>query len=72
MAVTLQAEARNATPTKSERKQLRAQGKVPAVVYGKKVTQTSIAIDQKELLALLRTSPNAVIEMDLPQWGKHR
>ncbi|MDQ1910949.1 50S ribosomal protein L25 [Paenibacillus sp. GD4] len=70
MAVTLQAEARNATPTKSERKQLRAQGKVPAVVYGKKVTQTSIAIDQKELLALLRTSPNAVIEMDLPQWGK--
>jgi large subunit ribosomal protein L25 len=70
MPTTLQAEARNAAPTKGERKQLRAQGKVPGVVYGKKVSQTSIAIDHKELLSLLRSNPHAIVEVDLPQWGK--
>ncbi|WP_281883879.1 50S ribosomal protein L25 [Paenibacillus sp. YYML68] len=69
MASTLKAEARNGS-TKGDRNKLRAQGKVPAVVYGKKVSQTSIAIDQKELLALLKINPHAIIELDVPEVGK--
>ncbi|MBD0384546.1 50S ribosomal protein L25 [Paenibacillus sedimenti] len=68
MALTLKAEARKET-TKSDIKQLRSQGKIPGVVYGKKVQSTVIAIDQKELLALLRTNPHAIVEMDMPDGG---
>lgn len=69
MAVSLKADVRS-SGTKGQRKDLRKQGKVPGVVYGKKVTQTSIAIDQRELLALLKTNPHAIIDMDIPQFGK--
>ncbi|UJF33123.1 50S ribosomal protein L25 [Paenibacillus hexagrammi] len=69
MALTLNAESRQEA-TKSEIKQLRAQGKVPGVVYGKKVGSTVVAIDQKELLALMRTNQHAIIEMQLPDGGK--
>ncbi len=69
MATSLKAEARTGR-TKGDRNRLRAEGKVPGIVYGKKVTQTPIAIDQKELLALLKTNPHAVIDMDVPQFGK--
>lgn len=69
MATSLKAEARTGR-TKGDRNRLRAEGKVPGIVYGKKVTQTTIAIDQKELLALLKTNPHAVIDMDVPQFGK--
>ncbi|KEQ22737.1 50S ribosomal protein L25 [Paenibacillus tyrfis] len=69
MATSLKAEARTGR-TKGDRNRLRAEGKVPGVVYGKKVTQTPIAIDQKELLALLKTNPHAVIDLDIPQFGK--
>lgn len=69
MATTLKAEARTGR-TKGDRNRMRAQGKVPGIVYGKKVTQTPIAIDQKELLSLLKTNPNGIIEMDVPGVGK--
>ncbi|MEK8133023.1 50S ribosomal protein L25 [Paenibacillus filicis] len=69
MTAALKAEARNGG-TKGERKRLRAQGKVPGIVYGKKVSQISIVLDQKELLALLKVNPHAVIELDVPQFGK--
>ncbi|UUZ82179.1 50S ribosomal protein L25 [Paenibacillus sp. P26] len=69
MAVSLKAEVRTGD-TKGQRKDLRKQGKVPGVVYGKKVTQTPIAIEQKELLALLKTNPHAIIDMEVPQFGK--
>ncbi|MCD1261891.1 50S ribosomal protein L25/general stress protein Ctc [Paenibacillus athensensis] len=65
MVLKLKAEARNDI-TQSEIKQLRANGQVPGVVYGKKVGNTAIAIDTKELLQLLRRNPHAIIEMELP------
>lgn len=68
MALTLKADERQGT-TKSEIKQLRAKGKIPGVVYGKKTGNLVIAIDQKELLALLRKNPHAIIEMELPNGG---
>lgn len=69
MATTLKAEARTGR-TKGDRNRMREQGKVPGIVYGKKVTQTPIAIDQKELFTLLKTNPNGIIEMDVPGFGK--
>ncbi|GCL74560.1 50S ribosomal protein L25 [Paenibacillus naphthalenovorans] len=69
MAATLKAEARTGR-TKGDLNRLRAQGKVPGIVYGKKVTQTPIAIDQKELFTLLKTNPNGIIEMDVPGFGR--
>ncbi|NOV02407.1 50S ribosomal protein L25 [Paenibacillus planticolens] len=68
MALSLKAEARK-DATKSDIKQLRVNGKLPAVVYGKKVAVTVITVDQKELMALLRKSPHAVIELDMPDGG---
>lgn len=71
MDLTLKAESRNESATKSDLKQMREQGKVPAVVYGKKVASTPITVDEKQLLALLRHNPHAIIEMDIPQRGTH-
>ena len=66
---TMKAEQRSGL-TKSERKTLRTKGKIPAVIYGKKISHTPIVIDEKELTAVLRTNPHAIIEMELPGAGK--
>ncbi|UKS26219.1 50S ribosomal protein L25 [Paenibacillus sp. HWE-109] len=68
MAFSLKAEARKDV-TKSDIKQLRLKGRVPAVVYGKKVAATVITVDQKELTALLQRNPHAIIDLDLPGGG---
>lgn len=57
--------------TNSELKQLRASGKIPAVVYGESINNASIAVEQKELIAILKSNPNAIVQMDLPDQGKH-
>lgn len=57
--------------TNSELKQLRASGKIPAVVYGENINNTSIAVEQKELIAILKSNPHAILQMDLPDQGKH-
>ncbi|WP_248929100.1 50S ribosomal protein L25 [Paenibacillus hamazuiensis] len=69
MAVTVRAQSRE-NKTKGEINEMRKQGMVPAVVYGKKVGVTPIAIDQKEFMALLRGHRHAIIEMEIPQVGK--
>ncbi|MEW9702452.1 50S ribosomal protein L25 [Paenibacillus sp. SI8] len=69
MAATLKAEVRKDT-TKSDIKQMRSKGKIPGVIYGKKVQSTVITIDEKELRALLRVNPHALIELELPDGGK--
>jgi large subunit ribosomal protein L25 len=69
MSVKIKAEARKDS-TKSEIKQLRDKGKIPGVVNGKKVGTSPIAIDQKQLLDLLRHHPHAIIEMELPDGMK--
>lgn len=57
--------------TKGELRKLRQQGKVPGVVYGRGITQpTPIAVEEKELLHLLRHHPNAVLELELPRSGR--
>lgn len=57
--------------TKNDLRKLREQGKVPGVVYGRNIAApTAIAVEEKELLQLLRHHPNAVLELELPQGGK--
>ncbi|MFC5449357.1 50S ribosomal protein L25 [Paenibacillus aestuarii] len=62
MAVSLQAEVRKQA-TKAEIKQLRAEGKIPAVVYGKKTAATILTVNLKDLQAVLRQNPHAIIDL---------
>ncbi|MGO4495146.1 50S ribosomal protein L25 [Paenibacillus sp. 2RAB27] len=64
MAVSLQAEVREEA-TKSEIKQMRSKGKIPAVVYGKKMATTVLSIDLKELQVVLRQNPHAIIDLTI-------
>lgn len=69
MSTALQAQERT-TMTKSALRQLRQQGKVPGVVYGKELTApVSVALDAKELSMLLRTNPHSILEMTVPGRG---
>lgn len=68
MTVNLKAEARQSL-TKSEVNMKRREGKVPAVVYGKKIAPTPLLIDQKELMALIKANRHAVVEMEVPGSG---
>ncbi|RXZ79273.1 50S ribosomal protein L25/general stress protein Ctc [Paenibacillaceae bacterium] len=70
MSISLKAKERSGK-TQSDLRQLRAHGRIPAVVYGKKIdVPASISVEAKELLALLRSHPNAVVEMEVPSAGK--
>ncbi|WP_174818595.1 50S ribosomal protein L25 [Paenibacillus kobensis] len=66
MGIPLPVETR-ATHTKRELKELRRQGKVPGVVYGTGLkTPTPIALAERDLLPLLRSHPNAVLDVAIP------
>ncbi|WP_138756055.1 50S ribosomal protein L25/general stress protein Ctc [Paenibacillus sinopodophylli] len=70
MSIAMKADQRTVT-TKGELRQLRLQGKIPGVIYGKQLQDTAqVAVDGKELQALLRTQPNAVLEVNIPSHGK--
>ncbi|UVI30357.1 50S ribosomal protein L25/general stress protein Ctc [Paenibacillus spongiae] len=65
MALPIKAAQRTAR-TRGELNQLRKQGSIPGVVYGKKLMNPlSVEVDEKELLHMLRSHPNAVIELDV-------
>ncbi|MFQ5948552.1 MAG: 50S ribosomal protein L25 [Acidimicrobiia bacterium] len=64
--VTLRAEPGRATGSRVARR-LRREGKVPAVVYGRGLEATSVAIDQRDLYAALHTEAgvNALINLEV-------
>ncbi|MDG0795293.1 50S ribosomal protein L25 [Cohnella ginsengisoli] len=69
MTTTLRAESRQRS-TKGALRQLRIQGRVPGVVYGKGLQEPSpIALDSKELSALMRGHAHAVLQLELPGNG---
>lgn len=57
--------ARRYKSTKGEIKELRRKGSVPAVVYGKKLANTTLTVDKKELLQALSTSAGSNVLIDL-------
>ncbi|WP_241158327.1 50S ribosomal protein L25 [Cohnella candidum] len=68
--MTLKAETR-ATTSRGELRKLRKNGRIPGVVYGKdRSAPTPVAVDAKELEALLRSHPHAVLELDISGDGK--
>jgi large subunit ribosomal protein L25 len=71
METNLKVELRDKSATGSELKQMRANGRIPAVVYGKKIGSLPISVDEKALTALLRSPHNGVITMDMPDKGTH-
>jgi large subunit ribosomal protein L25 len=65
----LQAEKRETT-TRGELRKVRMAGKVPGVIYGKDIeSPTPISVEAKQLQALLRASPHAVLEMEIEGLG---
>ncbi|MCU6710855.1 50S ribosomal protein L25 [Paenibacillus sp. J5C_2022] len=71
MTIVMKAEGRIGKK-KSELRLMRQEGKIPGVVYGKGLDgAVNISVDEKELNALMRSNPNAVIQLDVPESGKH-
>jgi large subunit ribosomal protein L25 len=71
MGTTLQVQARE-VKGRAQLRKIRSQGYIPGVIYGKGLSAPSnISIEAKELMALLRTHPHAVIEVEVPGEGKH-
>ncbi|MBO9605904.1 MAG: 50S ribosomal protein L25 [Paenibacillaceae bacterium] len=70
MTISLKADERTRT-TKSDVHVMRRNGKIPAVVYGKQFGSSPIAVDEKELLSLLRHHRHAIVELDIAGQGKH-
>ncbi|RCW41428.1 50S ribosomal protein L25 [Paenibacillus prosopidis] len=70
MSIAMKANGRSIS-TKGELRELRLQGRIPGVVYGKQLSSAAlVSVDQKELELLLRSHPNAVLEIDIPSYGK--
>ncbi|BBI30649.1 50S ribosomal protein L25 [Cohnella abietis] len=71
MSSTLMVQARTIA-SKGDLRNIRSEGKIPGVIYGKGLASpTNISIDAKELALMLRSHANAVIEVDIPGAGKH-
>jgi large subunit ribosomal protein L25 len=71
MATTLHVQHREVS-SRGELRRIRLAGQVPGVVYGKGLGGPSnISIDAKDLMAMLRSHPHAVVEIDVPGAGKH-
>jgi len=71
MNTTLQVHRREKS-SRGELRRIRLEGKVPGVIYGKGLDNPAvISFDAKELAAMLRSHPHAVIEVDVPGAGKH-
>ncbi|MFD0717127.1 50S ribosomal protein L25/general stress protein Ctc [Paenibacillus sp. GCM10027626] len=65
MTLLLKADARKAG-SRGALNQLRQKGQIPGVVYGKKIGQPlPVSVSEKELLNIIRTHPNAVLELQL-------
>lgn len=70
MAIAIQPDIRMTT-TKSELRQLRANGKIPGVVFGPQVGSIPIIINEKELHPILSRQAHSILQMEVPGQGRH-
>lgn len=71
MAIAMKVEQRTGA-TKGDLRKLRMSGQVPGVVYGKKLQSAAqVSVNEKDLSALLRSHPNAILDLEVPVAGKH-
>src|SRR2546427_874743 len=71
MEVTLRAQARSATGKGSARQTRRA-GRVPAILYGRGMQPTPLAVDGKEMVHVLHTEAGANVLVNLAVEGGRR
>ncbi|NBD28096.1 50S ribosomal protein L25 [Paenibacillus glycinis] len=70
MAIPFQAQERT-IGTQGDIRKMRLRGSIPGVVYGAKLSKPlNVAVNEKELSALLRSHPHALLELDIPGAGK--
>jgi large subunit ribosomal protein L25 len=60
-----------AISTKSNLKQLRAQGDIPAVVYGQEIGSIQVTVNEKEIVAAMKRNSRAILEVVLPSNQTH-
>jgi large subunit ribosomal protein L25 len=60
-----------AVSTKSNLKQLRAQGDIPAVVYGQEIGSIQVTVNEKEIVAAMKRNSRAILEAVLPSNQTH-
>lgn len=71
MAIMIRAEQRTCS-TKGDLRNLRKAGQIPGIIYGKQLdSSATVSVGERELLSLLQSQPNAVLEIDVPMQGKH-
>ncbi|WP_309120420.1 hypothetical protein [Paenibacillus sp.] len=68
MALALQAE-RRVTKTKGQLRQLRADGKVPGIVYGSGEENVPIVVDERMLHPILAYHADSIVQLDIPGIG---
>ena len=70
MAMAMKAEER-VPKRKSDLRLLRQNGRIPGVVYGKdRGSSSPVSVSEKDLSAMLRSHPNAVLELEVANSGK--
>lgn len=57
--------------TKSYLRQLRAQGNIPAVVYGEEIGSIQVSVNEKEIVAAMKKNARAILEVVLPSKKTH-
>ncbi|CAM3672024.1 50S ribosomal protein L25 [Marinicrinis lubricantis] len=65
MVTTIHAATRDAKQTASQLEALRGSGNVPAVVYGKQIGNVNIMVPEKEIMPLLQTAANQIIQLQV-------
>lgn len=70
MSINVKAEKRSATGKNAARR-IREEGKVPAVLYGPKVSHVCLAIDKKDILRVVKTGENTIfrVSCDSEKWN---
>ncbi|KIL34952.1 50S ribosomal protein L25 [Cohnella kolymensis] len=71
MNTTLKVERRDKF-SRGDLNQIRKEGMIPGVVYGKGMDAPApISVNEKDLMVMLRTHPHAVVDLEVPGEGKH-
>jgi large subunit ribosomal protein L25 len=57
--------------TKSDLRQMRAAGNIPAVVYGQEIGNIQVTVNEKEINAAMKRNSHAILEAVLPSAKQH-
>jgi large subunit ribosomal protein L25 len=57
--------------SKSYLRQMRAQGNIPAVVYGQEIGSIQVMVNEKEIVAAMKRNARAILEVVLPSNQTH-